>query len=294
MKTDGFTHVSIIGIGLIGGSLGQALVKFCPEIQVTGIVRRPEMVEKVLTAKAAHKCTMDLASGVSSADLVVLAMPVDIICEYGKKIVPYLKQGCIVTDVGSTKTFIVDTLSAVMAPKAVFIGSHPMAGSEKTSLEYAHPEIFKNANCIITPVKSVDIRFAEQLKKFWEHVGCRVKLLSPDTHDMLVCAISHIPHLIAACLVNAADTVQSDSCSAIELAATGFKDTTRIASGSPDMWKSICFSNKNHIIHQLEHIEQMIRFLRSSLQDENNTEIMNFLKKARDIRDSLYQNDRIK
>ncbi len=283
----GFRNISIIGMGLMGSSLGKALVKFCPCTRVTGIVRREEAVGQVVAQKAAHICTLSLADGLKDADLVVLSMPVEVICRFAGKIAPYLKAGCVVTDMGSTKKQIVDTVSATLAGKAVFIGSHPMAGSEKTGLDNAYPELFEGSVCIITPEKNIDKALTARLSRFWQNVGCRIKYIPPDEHDLLIAAVSHVPYLVASALVNFAGDIQSDNVRALDVATPLFKQTTRVASGSPQMWRDICLSNKTHILAVMQKLEENIKFVRETLLDEDEQAIKAYLHKAKSARDNL-------
>jgi len=287
---DFFKNVTIVGMGLMGGSLGKAIISRFNDVKVTGVVRRAEMIDSVLSRKAAHKCTTDLQKGISDADLVVLSMPVEVICQYGQKILPYLKDSAVVTDMGSTKTKIVEILSGVLGDKAFFIGSHPMAGSEKTGLENSYPGLYEDSICIITPVDKSPLYLVEKLKKFWENTGCRVVLLPPDVHDSLISAVSHVPHLIAAVLVNTASKIKSGGYTSLDFAGAGFKDTTRVASGSPEMWDDICITNKINIADQLQMVEIAIREIRKNILNENKDAILEFLTQAKRIRDLLIKN----
>jgi len=282
-----FKHIAIIGMGLMGGSLGQALMKFCPSISVTGIVRRKEAVAEVLDAGGAHECTTDMAAGLENADLVVLSTPVQSICTIGKSIIPFLKKGTVVTDMGSTKSVIVNTLTEVYPDNVHFVGSHPMAGSEKTSIRYADLNLFQDALCIVTPSSSVSECLSVRIARFWQSVGCRVRTMSPADHDMLVSAVSHVPHLVASLLVNFAKSIETGTCSSLELASTGFSDTTRIAAGSAEVWKDICVTNKQNIVEQLDKCATMLADLSKMLKKDTIDDIVAFLDNARIIRQSL-------
>ncbi|RJP60208.1 MAG: prephenate dehydrogenase [Candidatus Auribacter fodinae] len=282
-----FKHVAIIGMGLMGGSLGKALIKYSPSTFVTGIVRREEAVQGVLDAGAAHECTTDIPSGLAQADLVVLSTPVRSICSIGKAIMPFLKKGCILTDMGSTKSIIVEELTEVCPENVYFVGAHPMAGSEKTSIKYADADLFRNALCIVTPSPAVPSDLSCRVSRFWNVVGCKIKTMSAADHDKLVCAISHIPHLVASSLVNFAESIQTDEFSSLELASTGFGDTTRIAAGSADVWKDICMTNKQNIVSQLDKCATMLSDLSNMLKCDAMDNVVAFLENARIIRQSF-------
>lgn len=281
MSEPGFKNVAIIGMGLMGASLAKALIKWCPEITVTGVVRRPDAVTEVLAAGAAHQCTTDVKKGLADADLVIHATPVQVICKQGVEIMSFLKTGCVVTDMGSTKNMITHALEKACPDGIFFIGSHPMAGSEKTGLAHAFPELYQQSLCIVTPTDSVPDDVLNRLKRFWESVGCGVRYLSPNTHDLLVSAISHLPHLVAACIVRAAATVKTDSCSALELASTGFFDTTRVATGSSEIWRDICLTNKDNIIDHLDKCAMLITELKKLLKNNDADALVSFLEHAK-------------
>ena len=291
MADPGFKNITIIGLGLMGGSLGKAILKYCNGINVTAVVRREEVVEQVINQKAAHKCTLNLKEGLKDADLVVLSMPVETICKFCVTISPFLKKGAIVTDMGSTKEKIVYAMKKNLPPNVNFIGSHPMAGSEKTGIDNSYAELFQNSICVLTPHDTSDQSLTNKMKCFWEQVGCRVKSMSPETHDYLIGAISHIPHIMASLLINFTNETESDAFSAINLASSGFIDTTRIASGSVPMWEDICLSNKKNIIEHLNSIKNHITILEKALTDNDNTTITNYLKNAKQSRDNLLTKD---
>lgn len=286
MSYPDFTHVTIIGMGLMGGSLGKALVRNFDHITVTGIVRRDSAVNEVINHKAAHLCTTNLEEGLAQADCVVLATPVEVLCSYAGYMAPYLKPGCVVTDMGSTKEKIVAVMTNELPDSVHFVGSHPMAGSEKTSIEHATSTLFEKSLCIVTPDESINKAALDAVIGLWESVGCRIRQMSPSDHDRLVAAISHVPHLIASCLVNAAADMRTESCTALELASTGFIDTTRIASGSPVMWQDICTSNKKSIVELLASFETLVAGLRKMIEHDRSPELLDFLTRAKDIRDT--------
>ncbi|MDX9702607.1 MAG: prephenate dehydrogenase [Candidatus Auribacterota bacterium] len=282
-----FKNIAIIGMGLMGGSLGKALCQQFSGVTVTGIVRRENAVDEVISNNAAHYCTTDLCEGLKHADLVVLAIPVETICGFAPKIAPLLADGCVVTDMGSTKEKIVSAMNDALENTAYFVGSHPMCGSEMASIGNASAELYRNALCIITPDDRTNTSSAQKVERFWKSIGCRTTLMPPAGHDRLVAAISHIPHLIAAGLVNTAKQVTSDSCTAFELASSGFIDTTRVASGSPEMWLDICVSNWRHIVEVLKKFEDVICALRHNIEKQDVPEILSFLQTAKTARDSV-------
>ncbi len=284
----GLKKISIIGMGLMGGSLGKAVMNYYPDAIVTGVVRREEMLGLVLDARAAHKSTMDIEIGVKDADLVVLSLPVEVICKIGSEIKPYLKSGAVMTDMGSTKGKIVKTLTDVVGDGAVFIGSHPMAGSEKTGLDNSKHDLFKDATCILTPLESTDTQLLNKLKFFWEKIGCRLMVMTPQEHDAQVAAISHLPHIVSAGIVSVANELNKQTKTVFDLIGTGFKDCTRIAAGSPDIWLDICVSNKKHICEQIKIFQNKIEDFREALIKEDTDTVMKFLTEAKEIRENIF------
>ncbi len=262
-----------------------ALYEQFSQCRVTGIVRRENAIDGVLAHNAAHHCTTDLKEGLHDADLVILAIPVEKICDFAPKIAPFLKSGAIVTDMGSTKEKIVIAMDEALGDNAYFVGAHPMCGSEMTRIEHAFETLYNDALCIVTPDNNTDSNATRKVEQFWKSVGCRVIAMSPSEHDKLVAAISHIPHLVAAGLVNTAAQTRSEHNSSLDLASSGFIDTTRIASGSPEMWQDICTSNRKYIIDVLKHFEDIMRTLRIQIENQNINEILSFLKTAKDARD---------
>lgn len=287
MGESGFKNLSIIGMGLMGGSLGKAVLKYCPEITVTGIVRREEMLDSVLEAKSAHKSTMDLKNGLKDADLVILSMPVEAICKFGCEIREYLKSGTVVSDMGSTKTKIVKSLTDTIGDNGVFIGSHPMAGSEKTGLDNSSYDLFQNSTCILTPLESTDKGLVDKLSVFWGKIGCRSMVMTPEEHDTQIAAVSHVPHIAAAGIVTVANELNKQTKTVFDLIGTGFKDMTRIAAGSPDIWLDICSSNKDCISEQLKKLQDKIEDFRKAIVEEDTQAVIKFLSEAKEVRESI-------
>jgi len=247
-----FRKVTIIGVGLLGGSLGLALKKRGLADQVVGYVRRAASVAECEKAKAVDVCTCDLSAAVADADLIVLCTPLAQMLPLLKEMRPAIKRGVIITDVGSVKATVVKELESRVAKLgAHFIGSHPMAGAEKTGVAAARAELFTNAVCVVTSTKKSHPPSVKKLKSFWEAVGARVLQLAPDLHDELVSRSSHLPHVAAATLANLVLDPKHSKSQPL-LCANGFRDTTRVASGSPEMWRDIAMANRKNLAKSLE------------------------------------------
>ena len=215
--------------------------------QVAGFVRRAASLKNCEKAGAVDFATTDLLAAVWEADLVILCAPLGQMRLLAERMLPALKPGAIVTDVGSVKTGVVRELESLIQKRgAHFVGGHPMAGAEKTGVGAARADLFENAVCVVTPTKKTNRAALKSVGQFWKALGSRVLELSPETHDALVSRSSHLPHVLAATLANlvlnpAQPKLQSALC------ANGFRDTTRIASGSPEMWRDIALANRTNL-----------------------------------------------
>lgn len=280
-----WNKVSIVGVGLLGGSLGQALRKRKLARQVVGCVRRPASLVECRRARAVDVATLDFASGVTDADLVVLCTPIAQMRLLFEQLLPYLKRGAIVTDVGSVKGAVVRELQSLAAGAGVhFVGSHPMAGSEKMGVAAARPDLYEGAVCVVTPAAKSNRRAVRQVAQLWKAVGARVLSLAPERHDQLVARSSHLPHLLACQLVN--HTLGNGLPPQPLLCATGFRDTTRIASGSPEMWRDIAMANRVNLARELADFMRELRRLQRALRAGDERVLADFFELAKTRRDA--------
>jgi prephenate dehydrogenase len=247
-----FGKITIVGVGLLGGSLGLAIKRLRLADEVAGYVRRAASIADCKKAKAVDSCTRDLKEAVTGADLIVLCTPLAQMLPLLKEMLPAVKRGAIITDVGSVKTTVVKELESLVSKAgAHFIGSHPMAGAEKTGVAAARAELFTSAVCVVTPTKRSNRAALKKTELFWTAVGARVLRLTPELHDELVSRSSHLPHVAAATLANLILDPAHPKAQPM-LCATGFRDTTRIASGSPEMWRDIAMANRKNLSKALE------------------------------------------
>ena len=281
-----FRKVTIVGVGLLGGSLGLAVKRRKLAREVAGFVRRAASLKDCEKAGAVDFATTDLLAAVSNADLVILCMPLSQMQSRVRQMLPALKRGAIVTDVGSVKASVVRELESLVARSgAYFIGSHPMAGSEKTGVNAACADLFANAVCIVTPTKKSNTSAIRKVEQFWKAVGSRVLELKPEIHDALVSRSSHLPHVVAATLVShVLSPAQPKHQTA--LCANGFRDTTRIASGSPEMWRDISLANRKNIGKSLDAFIADLRKFRRALAKADVNDIARFFKAAKKRRDN--------
>jgi prephenate dehydrogenase len=278
--------VTLLGVGLLGGSLGMALRQRHLAASVHGYVRRPASIDECLHAGAVDTASCDLASSVAGADLLVLCTPLAKMLDLARKSLDYINPGALITDVGSVKGEIVAQLEPLFRAKgAVFVGSHPMAGSEKMGVAAARPDLFENAVCVVTPALATaeeDIKTTEQL---WESVGARTLRLSPDLHDELVARSSHLPHVLAAHLASYV-LEPGRALEQSQLCANGFRDSTRIASGSPEMWRDIVVMNKSQLKRALAEYKERLGQFERLLDSGDPATIERFFQEAKQLRDS--------
>lgn len=259
--------VSIIGVGLIGGSLGLSIKEKNPAWKIVGVGRHTHKLREAKYRGAIDIYTTDFKKGVYDADLVIFAVPVSIISPLLKRVIPYFKRGCIITDVASVKESIVgeieNMLSALVSGYLFFVGAHPMAGSEKSGVENAHVDLFKGATCIITPTGKTDKNALRIVKNIWSGLGSHILLMSPREHDFIIGLTSHLPHIIANCLVKTVGELEKRDKRIKRILAGSFRDMTRIASSNPQVWTDICMNNREAVVKGVEkfkeYIDEMIK-----------------------------------
>lgn len=280
-------RVAIVGVGLIGGSLGMAWKAAGAVAEVVGITRRPETIDEAVGVGAIDRGTLDPAEGVDGADLVILAVPVRSIVPLFRAVRPHVKPGAIVSDVGSTKESICRAIWSEGTGEALFIGGHPMAGSEREGVLAGDPYLFQNAPYILVPPEGAPREAVDRLAELVRATGARPLVMAADVHDHIVATVSHIPHLIATALVRFAAEEAEATPGLLELAAGGFRDTTRVASGPEDVWTDICMTNASPIAAGLERFEAVLRRLRESLEVGDAEGLREALAYSRQVRARL-------
>ena len=276
-----FKRITIIGLGLIGGSLALAIKEKKLAKEVVGVSRRKSTTRFAVKEKIVDFATLDLKEGVKDSDFVIIAAPVFKILEIAGTIAPFLKKGAIVTDAGSTKRYIVKGIEKIRLKGAYFAGSHPIAGSEKSGIEYADKDLFKGAYCIITKTSNTNKKALDKIKRFWKALEMKVITMPLDRHDRLLSKISHLPHAVSVSLVNSAGRKD------IGLAAGGFRDTTRIASGEPGLWKDIFLTNRENLIKDIRMLKKELSKIEAALKNNDSVHLLKLLSNAKVIRDSL-------
>ena len=280
-------RITIWGVGLIGGSLGLALKKNGFQGQRIGLGRNIGRLENALEHDAVDVITTEVSEGLQDTDLVVLCTPVALVPTLVQRIaesVDTQRQRIVLTDVGSTKSVLVETVEAQLqeqrADALSFVGGHPMAGSHETGVGAAKATLFENATCILTPIENTDAEALALIKNLWEFVGAVPHLLSPETHDLLIGAASHLPHLVASILANTVANAETEEGKALDFTATGFRDSTRIAAGSPDLWTGIFTQNRDVLVSLIDDITENLTEFKTLLQTDNLAEIERVLLAA--------------
>ena len=276
-----FNKIAIIGVGLIGGSIGLAVKKKKLAKQVVGICRRKISARSALRKKAVDKVTLDYKEGLKGADLVIIATPVGRVIDIAEKVIKNSEGNLILTDVGSTKEMIVKEIEKIVPSRIRFIGSHPMAGSEKNGVSSADEDLFKNSVCVVTKTGKTDNEALNKVKRFWSDIGATCRVLSPAKHDYYISFISHVPHIVAMAL---ASSVHPDS---LRYASTGFKDTTRVASSDPILWHDIFVSNAKSIKVALSRYKKILNEIEKNISGNKREALINILTRSKIIRDKL-------
>ena len=276
-----FNRIAIIGVGLIGGSVGLAVKKRRLAKEVIGIFRRKATLKKALKRKAVDRAIMSINDGVKDADLIILATPVSLIPSVAREAIKYAKRNTVITDVGSTKKWIVDKIEGQLARSRrglFFIGSHPMAGSEHSGVEFARADLLNGSPCIVTKTAKTSAAALKKITGFWKALGAKVNVMSPAAHDKSVSLISHLPHIVAFGLAGAVPAKE------LKYAAEGFKDTTRVALSDPRLWADIFLSNRKEIVKSGRIFEKNYKKIIKAITEEKYLELVKLLEKARTVR----------
>ena len=284
---DEINCLTIWGVGLIGGSLGLALKRNGFKGKLVGLGRNLERLQVALDLDAVDSITTDIQEGIFESELIVLCTPVSIVPENVIQIAKYkqtLNIPTIITDVGSTKSSLVRTIERELKlfsnDTVSFVGGHPMAGSHESGVISAKYSMFEGATCIITPTETTDQHSLNTIRELWKFVGSQPYECSPEVHDLLIGAASHFPHLVASLLTNTVADVNTPNGRALDFTATGFRDTTRIAAGSPDLWTGIFMQNNEVMISLIDDFVVRLTDLKNLLQSNDCVEIGRILSEA--------------
>jgi prephenate dehydrogenase len=287
-----FRQVAIIGVGLIGGSLGMILRRKKLADEVVGIGRRLENLKTAVDLGAIDRYVSDPKEGVRAADFVVLATPVDTYEQHLKDWAQCLPSGAVVSDVGSVKGLLVERAEAMMPTNVHFVGAHPIAGKEKTGVAAGSETLFQGARCILTPTTSTDRAALATVRALWETAGSTVLEMDPYLHDKILGAVSHLPHAAAFALINTLADARDNGIPELDLAGHsggGLRDTTRIAASSPEMWRDIFLWNRDNLVSFIEAYERRLGELKRLIRAGDGAGIEKELENAKREREQLNQ-----
>lgn len=273
--------ISVIGMGLLGSSVSLAICRAFPRVLVSGYSHRAATRKKARRMQVAGVIDETLETSVQGADLVILATPIRTFEAYFQQMHSLLKDGCIVTDVGSTKHLPHKWASRIFGKRIRYAGSHPIAGSEKRGIEFARDDLFFGARCIITKTAGTNAEAVQTLEQLWTRLGCKVQVMSPQRHDQIYGHISHLPHITAAALVNA------NSTETLKFAGKGFIDTSRVASGPSNIWTDILLTNTDNTAEGIDRLIAELKKLKAAIVKKDEKQIEKLLEKARARREAM-------
>ena len=283
-----FNKITIIGLGLIGSSIARAIKKnhLCKSLVAHD--KSKIVLKKILKLKITNHIEPNLKKSVQDSDLVIICTPLGTYKNIVSVIKNYLKKTCILTDVGSAKIFVTNTVNKLINKNTIWIPAHPIAGTEQSGPEAGFADLFKNRWCIITPINKKNPTSLKKLNNFWKKIGSKVQHMSPEHHDKVMAITSHIPHLIAYNIVGTAANLEKDTKSeVIKYSASGFRDFTRIASSDPTMWRDIALNNRKQILHMLEKFNLDLSNLKRAIIKKDGNKLFKLFSKTRKIRQAI-------
>lgn len=286
-----YKKIVIIGLGLIGGSLGLAFRNKKGSAQVIGLDRDQDQLKAALRLGAIDQAESDLEQAVEGADIIILATPIGQFRPIGEALRSYLKPQMILTDVGSVKGPIVEAFDEILFPSGRFVGGHPITGREQSGVGAATADLFAGARCILTPGPKTDQKDVQEIQGLWESIGSEVALMSPSRHDQIFSVVSHLPHVTTYALINLVLSLDATDGELLDYSAGGLRDFTRIAASSPEMWRDICMMNGDQIVNQMDAYINELQDIKKLIMNKNSTELQERFSKARTIRKKLTGTD---
>ncbi len=279
-----FERMAIVGVGLIGGSLAKAVKEKKLVGEVLGVGRSEERLESARKLGIIDRYSGRMNEILGEADLVVVAGPVGVIVDLIREMIPFLKKGTIITDVGSVKKKIVKEVEAFIPGSLYFVGGHPIAGTENSGFEASFSTLFEGRKCIITPVSTTDSHALERVKELWTQVGSVVACMDSEEHDEVFAAVSHLPHIVAYSMVNSLLKVKGFEKNIFSFSAGGFKDFTRIAASDPVMWKDIALMNKDKLLSAIKLFQEYLEELKEAIEREDDERLLSEFQKSREFK----------
>jgi cyclohexadieny/prephenate dehydrogenase len=285
-----FERVALIGLGLIGSSLGRALKQQGTAGEIVGHDAKPAVRAKSLEIGFIDRAEADIGKAVAGADLVVVCVPMLAIGPVCEAMAPHLKDGAIVTDVGSCKTMARDAMAKALPKRVHAVPGHPVAGTEHSGPEAGFPELFHQRWCILTPPEGTDAKAVRTVRALWRQAGMNVEIMEAERHDLVLAITSHLPHLIAYTIVDTAVDLEGDiKGDVIKFAAGGFRDFTRIAASDPTMWRDVFLTNKEAVLEMLGRFNEDLSVMQRAIRKGDGATLFDRFTRTRAIRRSIIQ-----
>ena len=283
-----FEKVCIVGLGLIGGSVGLAIKRSNISNQITGYARSNSTLERAIELGLVDKVEDNLKDAVNDCDLVILATPLSAFKKLVEEMSPFLKKDCIITDTGSAKLSVIEDLSGILPSNVEFVPGHPIAGTEESGPDAGFAELFDNRWCILTPTDDNSSHAVDLVREFWESIGSKVEIMDPLHHDKVLAITSHIPHLIAFNIVGTANNLANvTEKEVVKYSAGGFRDFTRIAASDPKMWSDIFTYNSEAVLEMLELFSNDLAKLKAAVIKKDSDLLFSNFEKTREVRKNI-------
>lgn len=280
-----FDRIGIVGLGLIGGSIGIEVKKRNISRYVYGFSRKISTMKKARSKGIIDRYFLSFEKMISSVDFLIISTPIKVIENYFLK-VKKVNSSLLITDVASVKETIVKKAEEILGKNSKFIGSHPIAGSEKSGIDAVEEGLFEDKPVVITPTKNSDKNCIKKVEFFWKSLGANVYFLKPDVHDKILGFTSHLPHFLVFSLIETFIS-QKNKKEMVKYFGTGFFDTTRIGKSNPDMWRDIFFSNKEFLLYWISEFEKILKKMKNLLEKDRMSEFMKKLKKIKEVRENI-------
>lgn len=280
-----FNKIAVIGVGMIGGSLGRACRKGIAR-SVIGLDVDQGHLQKAVGLGLVDQAG-DLPAGVEGADLVIVAVPVGAIAGVVRGIAPYLMRDCVVTDVGSVKGDLVAEVEDEIPPGRTYVAGHPIAGTERSGPEAARPELFQNSLCVLTPTPRTSVEALEKVTHLWEMLGSRVVLMDPFRHDRVFALVSHLPHVVAYALMRALPSLAEEGEEFLRFSAGGLRDFTRIAASDPVMWRDILLWNRKEVLEAIARFQKVLQRFEEMINTQDAVRLVEEFQQAKETREQL-------
>lgn len=279
--------ITVIGTGLIGGSLSLALKAAGAVGEVTGVGRGLANLQQAVELGVIDRFNQDAEAAVADADVVFLSTPVMTLPVMAARVLPHMKPGAILTDGGSVKEQIVAEIEPLVPAGVHFVPGHPIAGTERSGAAAAFASLYQDRRCILTPTENTDATALELVRRMWQAAGSEVVVMDVAKHDLILAAISHLPHMVAYALVNAVASDDRYGEDILKYSAGGFRDFTRIASSDPAMWRDIALANREALLEMISGFEAMLAELKQDIAAANGEDLFTFFLRSKERRDAL-------